>query len=390
MLKATKVRIYPTPEQAAFLNRQFGAVRFVYNKALHVISSQYKRHGTKLRAKKDLKPLLAVAKKSRKYHWLKDYDSIALQQGCINLDRAFQRFFDPQLPARYPRFKRKHGKQSSYHCTSIKAGDDWIKVPKLTPIKAHLHRDITGTLKSITLTRTTTGKYYASLLIEDGVAVPAPVQTVERVLGVDMGLTHLAIDSYGNKTANPRFLKQAAANLRRKQKALSRCQKGSKGRAKARLLLAKAHERLANTRADFQHKLSRQLIDDNQAVIVETLKVKNMLQNRNLAKHIADASWSGFIQKLAYKAEAQGKYLVKIDQWFASSKTCHTCGYQAEAMPLSVRKWDCTVCGTTDIDRDINAALNIRQQGILRLRAEGLSVPANGGLHKSGHAPVAA
>ena len=133
MLKATKVRDYPTPEQAAFLNAQFGAVRFVYNKALHIISTQYKRHGTKLRAKKDLKPLLAVAKKSRKYPWLKDYDSIALQQACINLDRAFQNFFDPKLPARYPRFKRKHGKQSSYHCTGIKLGEGHIKLPKLTP-----------------------------------------------------------------------------------------------------------------------------------------------------------------------------------------------------------------------------------------------------------------
>ena len=148
MLIATKVRLYPTPEQADFLNQQVGAVRFAYNKALHIISTQYKRHGTKLRAKKDLKPLLAVAKKSRKYHWLKDYDSIALQQACINLDRAFQNFFNPQLKARYPKFKRKHGKQSSYHCTGIKVGESWIKVPKLTPIKARLHRDITGTLKS--------------------------------------------------------------------------------------------------------------------------------------------------------------------------------------------------------------------------------------------------
>jgi len=291
MLKATKVRIYPTPEQADFLNQQFGAVRFTYNKALHIIRSQYRRHGAKLRAKKDLKPLLAVAKKSRKYHWLKNYDSIALQQACINLDRAFQNFFDPKLPARYPRFKRKHGKHSSYHCTSIKAGGDWIKVPKLTPIKARLHREITGTLKSITLTRTTTGKYYASLLVDDGEEAPAPLQTVDAVLGVDMGLTHLVINSQGHKTPNPRFLRRARTNLRRKQKALSRCQKGSKGRAKARLKLAKAHERLANARADFQHKLSRQLIDDNQAVVVETLKVKNMLKNRKLAKHIADASW---------------------------------------------------------------------------------------------------
>jgi len=390
MLKATKVRVYPTPEQAAFLNAQFGAVRFVYNKALHIISTQYKRHGTKLRAKKDLKPLLAVAKKSRKYHWLKDFDSIALQQACINLDRAFQNFFNPQLKARYPRFKRKHGKQSSYHCTGIKLGEGDIKLPKLTPIKARLHREITGTLKSITLTRTTTGKYYASVLVDDGEEALAPLQTVDTVLGVDMGLTHLAIDSEGNKTANPRFLKQARANLRRKQKALSRCQKGSKGRAKARLKLAKAHERLANTRADFQHKLSRQLIDDNQAVVVETLKVKNMLKNRKLAKHIADASWYSLIQKLAYKAEAQGKHLVKIDQWFASTKTCAGCGHKVEKMPLSIRTWDCAGCGTQGIDRDINAAINIRQQGIVKLRAEGLSVPANGGMRKSGHASVAA
>ncbi|WP_075881408.1 RNA-guided endonuclease InsQ/TnpB family protein [Vreelandella massiliensis] len=391
MLKATKVRIYPTPEQAAFLNAQFGAVRFVYNKALHIIRSQYKRHGTKLRAKKDLKPLLAVAKKSRKYHWLKDYDSIALQQACINLDRAFQNFFDPKLPARYPRFKRKHGKQSSYHCTGIKVGEGEIKIPKLGPVKARLHREITGTLKSITLTRTTTtGKYYASVLVDDGAEAPAPLQTVQSVIGVDMGLTHLAIDSSGRKVANPRFLKRARANLRRKQKALSRCQKGSKGRAKARLKLAKAHERLANARADFQHKLSRQLIDDNQAVIVETLKVKNLLKNRKLAKHIADASWFSLIQKLDYKAREQGKHLVKIDQWFASSKTCAGCGHKVADMPLSVRRWDCEHCGTKDIDRDINAAINIRQQGILQLKAEGLSVSAHGGLRKPGHAPAAA
>lgn len=389
MLKATKVRIYPTPEQADFLNQQFGAVRFAYNKALHIISTQYKRHGLKLKAKKDLKPLLAVAKKSRKYHWLKAFDSISLQQACINLDKAFQAFFDPKLPARYPKFKRKHGKQSSYHCMSVSVGDNWIKVPKMKPIKARVHRELDGKLKSITLSRTVTGKYYASLLIEDGVEAPVPMRTVDTVLGVDMGLTHLAIDSEGNKIANPRFLKRAATNLRRKQKALSRCQKGSKGRAKARLKLAKAHERLANARADFQHNLSRQLIDENQAVAVETLKVKNLLKNRKLAKHIADASWFGLIQKLEYKAKAQGKYLVKVDQWFASSKTCSCCAHKVDSLPLKVRNWSCPVCHT-EHDRDINAAINIRQQGVIKLRAEGLSVPANGGLRKPGHAPAAA
>lgn len=205
MLKATKVRIYPTPEQAEFLNRQFGATRFVYNKALHIINSQYKRHGLKLNAKKDLKPLLVMAKKSRKYHWLNAFDSIALQQACINLDKAFQNFFAPKLPARYPTFKRKHGKQSSYHCMSVKVGDNWIKVPKLEPVKARIHREITGTLKSITLTRTVTGKYYASLLVDDGTEAPTHLHTIDSVLGVDMGLTYLAIDSEGNKTANPAF-----------------------------------------------------------------------------------------------------------------------------------------------------------------------------------------
>jgi len=389
VLRATKVRIYPTLEQAEFLNRQFGAVRFCYNKALHIISTQYKRHGLKLRAKKDLKPLLAVAKKSRKYHWLGEFDSIALQQACINLDKAFQNFFDPKLASRYPTFKRKHGKQSSYHCTSVKAGDNWIKVPKLEPIKARIHRELAGTLKSITLSRTATGKYYASLLVEDGTAALVPIQSVDTVLGIDMGLTHLVIDSSGNKTANPRFLNRSQANVRRKQKALSRCQRGSRGRAKARLKLARAHERLANARANFQHNLSRQLIDENQAVIVETLKVKNMLKNRKLAKHISDASWYSLIQKLEYKARMQGKHVVKIDQWFASSRTCSGCNHRVDTLPLSVRYWTCPVCSIGH-DRDVNAAINIRQQGIIKLRAEGLSVPANGGLRKSGHAPVAA
>jgi putative transposase len=354
MITATKVRIYPTPEQAGFLNRQFGAVRFCYNKALWLIRTQYKRHGLKLRAKHDIKPLLAVAKKSRKYHWLKDFDSMALQQAVINLDTAFSNFFNPKLRARFPRFKSKRGKQSSYHCTCVSAGDHWIKIPKLDRIKARIHRELTGVVKSITLSRTPTGKYYASILTDDRQPAPVPMRALDRVVGIDMGLTELCITSDGVKIPNPRFQKRAAANLRRKQKALSRCQKGSRGRTKARLLVAKAHERLANALADFQHKLSRQITDDNQAVIVETLKIQNLLKNRKLAKHIADAGWHGLITKLAYKAQRAGKHLVKIDPWFASSKTCASCGHKVESMPLNVRRWDCPACGTIGIDRDIN------------------------------------
>ncbi len=300
MLKATKVRLYPTTEQAAFLNRQFGAVRFVYNTGLRIMSHRYQRHGQSLSAKHDIKKLLPIAKTSRKYGWLKEADSMALQQSCINLDHAFQRFFDPKQKAGYPRFKSKRGKQSSYHCVGVKSGDDWIKVPKLGPIKARVHRQVEGKLKSITLTRTVTGKHYASLLYETDQVAPAPLKDVDaaKVVGLDMGLSHLAIDSAGRKIANPRFLKQAQKNLKRKQQALSRTKKGSRRRAKARLLVAKAHERVANARNDFQHKLSRQIVDDNQAVIVETLKVSNMMKNAKLAKHIGDASWHALITKL--------------------------------------------------------------------------------------------
>lgn len=190
-----------------------------------------------------------------------------------------------------------------------------MKIPKYSKIKAKVHREITGKVKSITVTRTTTGKYYAPILAEDGLPEAKPISDLnsDSVVGVDVGLSHFAISSKGKKVANPRFLKNALRNLLRKQKALSRCKKGSKGRAKARLLVAKAHERVAFARNDFQHKLSRQLVDENQAVIVETLKVKNMLKNHCLARSIADAGWHSLISGIDYKAKREGKHLVKID-----------------------------------------------------------------------------
>lgn len=353
------------------------------------IQHAYQRHGVSLNPRKDLKPLLAVAKKSRKYGWLKEYDSVALQQAVINLDVAFSNFFNPKLKARFPAFKRKHGRQSSYHCVGIKVLDGAIKIPKISPIKARLHREITGTLKSITLSRSATGKYYASLLCEDGMEAPAKPALISDVMGLDMGLMHFAIKSDGNKIANPRHLINASHNLRRKQKALSRKKKGSANRRKARIQLAAVHERVANARADFQHKLSRAIVDENQAVIVETLKAANMMKNRRLARSIGDAGWAGFITKLEYKAAENGVHLVKLDQWFASSKTCHCCGHKMPEMPLYKRLWQCPACHT-DHDRDVNAALNIKQQGIFELQAAGLVVSAHGGLRKSVSQTVAA
>ncbi|PQQ22062.1 RNA-guided endonuclease InsQ/TnpB family protein [Photorhabdus hindustanensis] len=389
MLRATKVRIYPTPEQADYLNAQFGAVRFAYNKALHIKKHAYQRHGVNLSPRKDLKPLLSVAKKSRRYAWLKAYDSIALQQAVINLDMAFSHFFNPKLKARFPTFKRKHGRQSSYHCVGVKVLDGAIKIPKLSPIEARLHREMTGEVKSITLSCSATGKYYASILCDDGLAAPAKPALITQMTGLDMGLSHYAVKSSGDKMANPRHLINAGRNLRRKQKALSRKQKGSANRRKARQRLAAVHERVANARADFQHKLSRSMVDENQAIIVETLKSANMMKNHHLARAIGDAGWHGFIKKLEYKAAAAGVHLVKLDQWFASSKTCHCCGYKMLEMPLRKRLWQCPFC-RVEHDRDINAALNIERKGITELQAAGLVVSAHGGQRKSVIKTVAA
>ncbi|MHA3606900.1 RNA-guided endonuclease InsQ/TnpB family protein [Yersinia enterocolitica] len=387
MYRATKVRIYPTPEQAELLEKQFGIVRFVYNKALHIRSHWYKRHGVSLNNVKHIQPLLPIAKKSHSYSWLKQADSNSLQVALQNLDQAFKNFFEKRT--KYPRFKRKHGSQSSYHCSSLKITADTIKIPKISAIRANIHREIVGKVKSITITRSATGKYYASILCDNGIETPAKPSKISRVMGMDMGLSHYAIMSDGVKVANPRHLINASRNLRRKQKALSRKQKGSANRKKARIRLAALHERVANARADFQHKLSRAIVDENQAVIVETLKTANMMKNHNLARAIGDAGWHSFIAKLEYKAAEKGVHLIKLAPWFASSKTCHCCGYKMPEMPLHKRIWRCPECGI-EHDRDINAALNIRQKGILELKAAGLVVSAHGGQRKSVIQTVAA
>ena len=389
MLKATKVRLYPTPDQRQSLAFQFGAMRWVYNFALDWRSKAWSEKGERITRRMKL-DRLAGLKADEETQWLKEADSQALQQSVMHLDDAFKRFFRRQ--GRYPRFKSKRGKQSMSYPQRVKVVEgSALYLPKVGAVKAVLHRVLVGRIKTVTVSCTQTGKYYASILCDDGQAAPEPAKALEaaNVTGLDMGLSHLAIASTGEKQGNPRFLKRAAANLRRKQKSLSRKKKGSANRNKARVLVAKAHERTTSTRSDFQHKLSRRLIDENQAICVETLKVKNMLKNRKLAKHIADAAWGELVRKLSYKATWAGKHLVQIDQWYASSKTCSHCAAKIEGLPLSARQWTCPTCGA-EHDRDINAAQNIRQQGILKLKAEGLSVSACGGLRKTGTLPAVA
>lgn len=378
MLCATKIRIYPTSSQADYLCGFFGAVRFCYNKALHIKKHFYHTHGVNLSPVRDIKPLLSKAKKSRKYAWLKNYDAIALQESIRHLDKAFVGFF--KHGRGFPKFKSRRGTQKSYHCTSVSCGDNWIKIPKLSKIKAKVHRPITDKVKSITLSLEPSGKYYASILYDDGRCEPPLITSImaEGVIGLDMGLKTFLTDSKGEVVENPRYLKQAQANLRRKQKKLSRKVVGSANRAKARQLVAKAHERVRCQRMDFLHKVSRRVADENQAVAIESLSTKNMMRNHHLAKSIADVAWGGFFTLLAYKLKGQGKRLIEMDRFYPSSKTCSACGYKLDDLPLSIRAWTCPVCGATH-DRDHNAAINIQKQGLFKLKAEGLSVSACGG-----------
>ena len=377
MYRATKIRIYPTNEQEQKLARQFGCSRFVYNEALSFKNELFEI-GIKISCFELINRLPFLKKE---FPWLKDADSQVLQQTIRNLDSAFKNLFEKRTDK--PKFKKKYSpRQSIQYPQRVAVEDGKIYLPKVGWVKAVVHRPIEGKIKTVTVSRVSTGKYHASVLCDDGVSVPVPDEHFTEVFGIDLGLKEFAITSNGEKTPNPGFTKRAAKNLRKKQQNLSRKQKASKKRAKAKLLVAKAHEKTKNARDDFQHKLSKNIADKNQAVGVETLKVKNMLKNRKLSRAISDAGWSGFVTKLEYKLERAGGRLVKIDTFFPSSKSCSTCSHKMETMPLSVRTWQCPECGSFH-DRDINAACNIRNQAILKLKAAGCTVSAHGGLRQT-------
>lgn len=379
MLSATKIRLYPNNEQQKVLAHQFGCARWVWNEALATTQRAYKEKGKGLSAYQ-LKARLPELKKHNP--WLKDADSQALQQSILNLGTAFKRFFEKK--SRYPRFKKKRGRQSIQYPQRVKWNEEKNKLylPKVGWVRCKIHREIEGKVKTVTVEITPTGKYHASILADNGLATPEPVQHIERMVGLDLGLTDVFVTSEGQKSGNLKHLKKAENNLRRKQKKLSRAQKGSHRRTKARLQVAGAHERVKNARKDFLHKASRQLADENQAVAVETLRVKNMMQNRRLSKAIADVGWGAFVVMLEYKLSRHGGHLVRVDQWFPSSKTCSECGGVLEKLPLSVRQWRCPACGVVH-DRDVNAAQNILQQGIKILQADGPSGSARRGLRKT-------
>jgi len=394
MHKAIKVRLYPNDKQAQKLSQVMGSARWWYNFALNLCNETYKATGKGLN-QIALNKYLPKLKKAEETSWLNDCYSQVLQSATLNLTKAFKNFFEGRT--KYPRFKSYHGKQSCQYPQNVSIKDGCLKIPQLGLVKASIHRIFDGKIKTVTVSKTPTGKYFASILFETEQDFPE-VTITSKICGIDLGIKDFAIVHDGEKTskyANPKHLKKHEKNLARKQQKLARKQKGSKNKEKARKLVAKVHEHTSNTRYDFLHKLSRKIVNGNQVVVVEQLNIKGMVRNHCLAKAISDVGWGTFINFLDYKLKQKGGLLVEIDRWFPSSKTCSNCLYQMSEMPLDLREWTCQSCGTVH-DRDENASKNIRAEGIRIIQTDGIAVSANGGTvrpkggRKSvlGHEPV--
>lgn len=375
--KVIQVRLYPTKEQVTQLAQSFGCARWWWNYALNKSIETYKETGKGL-TRAALNAFLPTLKKAEDTIWLADCYSQILQATTLNLTTAYKNFFEKR--AGFPKFKSKHGKQSIQYPQNVKIVDGNVKLPgNIGEIKAKIHRPVEGKIKTVTVSRTPSGKYLASILTE--VEGENPVVSEGKIYGIDLGLKHFAVVTDGEKVSfydNPKHLAKHEKNLKRKQKKLARKVKGSNSRNRYRKVVAKVYERVSNSRQDFLHKLSYKLVSDSQAVIVENLNVRGMVRNHKLAKSISDVGWGTFTNFLAYKLERNGGKLVEIDRWFPSSKLCSNCFYQIGEMPLDVREWTCPHCNTHH-NRDANAAQNIRAEGIRMIKAEGSAVSAVGG-----------
>ncbi len=364
MRKAAKIRLYPTTEQKQLLAKQFGCARFWWNKALG-LQYQHRSSNGKWMKRTELNAMLPGLKKE--LPWLKtDCYSQVLQATTKNLEQAMKNWFEGR--AKKPRFKAKKNKQSISFPQNVIIVGEYLKIPKVGLVKAKITQAIEGQIKTVTISVTPSGKYYAAIGLDLGEQEVA-TSTEGAVLGIDLGLKdyvscHNGKDSWSAK--HPKWLKRHQRNLRRQQKQLSRRNKTSQRREKARKLVAKVHERVSNSRQDFLHKLSRKIVDENQVVVVENLNIRGMVKNRKLSKAISQSGWGMFLNFLEYKLKHKGGVLVEIDRFFPSSKLCSSCGHKYQDLQLFEREWTCEVCHAKH-QRDDNAAKNIRIEGIRML-----------------------
>jgi putative transposase len=367
MNKAFKYRIYPSPEQEILINKTFGCVRFVYNKMLANRKEVYEQFKDDKEVQKQQKYLLPADFK-KEFEWLKEVDSLALANAQLNLQTAYKNFFRDKSIG-FPKFKNKHHDKKSY-TTNNQSGtirmidSKTIRLPKLKDVRIKLHRQLPkgSVIKSATISKTPTGKYYVSVLVEYEADMKPVAPTIETVLGLDYSSKSLFVDSQANNADYPKFYRKEEANLKRAQRKLSKRKKGGKNWERQRLKVAKLHEKVANQRKDFLHKLSRQIANTYTAVAIEDLNMRGMAQSLNLAKSTNDNGFGMLKTFLGYKLAEQGKQLVVIDKWFPSSKMCRFCNNENKELTLSDRTWTCSHCGA-ELDRDVNAAINIKNEG---------------------------
>ena len=364
MIRGNRYRIYPNKEQKVLLEKHFGCSRFIYNKLLHIKKILYNKFRISI-SEFNLNNHLIVLKEI--YPWLKEVDSQSLQQASKNLNTAYNNFF--KNGAGFPKKKSKKDNNFSFQIPQrykLDLNASKVYLPKIGWIKTKIHRDIfQGDLKTATISRTPTGKYYISIIVENELEYPEKQEyTHATLLGIDVGIKTFAALSTGEKIEHPKFLKASLQRLKYLQRRVSKKVIGSNNRRKAVFKLAKIHELVANQRHDFQHNISKRLISENQAVAVETLNIRGMKKNHKLAQAVSDSAWYSFVLKLMYKAEQVGKKVLKISQWEPSSKTCSSCGFKRKELTLDIRAWLCPSCNVLH-DRDINAAINIKKFALM-------------------------